>query len=173
MATTGEGFSEKMVTLEQEQYLISSCKELNFYRDKAYETGKSLGRQTVLAKGRKQYLRKSCVMGSIIMAYQRNSSDYDGVFRQYIYLKANGTSAGGWLLAWSIIFNIPSDICQAFSLNGGAAPCGFNSYCTLGDHQEPIYNCVPGYAYLDPDNKIKGCKQNFAPQTCDEGLEQV
>ena len=27
------GFSEKMVTLEQEQYLISSCKELTFYRD--------------------------------------------------------------------------------------------------------------------------------------------
>ena len=67
------GFSEKMVTLEQEQYLISSCKELTFYRDEAYETGQNLGRQTVSAKGRKQYLRKSRVMGSIIMAYQRNS----------------------------------------------------------------------------------------------------
>ena len=61
------GFSEKMVTLDQEQYLILSCKELTFYRDEAYETGQNLGRQTVLAKGRKQYLRKSCVMGSIIM----------------------------------------------------------------------------------------------------------
>ena len=104
--------------------------------------------------------------------FQRGTLDYDGVFRQYIYPKANGTSAGGWLLAWSITSNIPSDICQAFSLYGGVAPCGFNSYCTLGDHQDPICNCLPGYAYLDSDNKVKGCKQNFAPQTCDEGLEK-
>ena len=33
------GFSEKIVTLEQKQYLISSCKELTFYRDEAYEMG--------------------------------------------------------------------------------------------------------------------------------------
>ncbi|KAL4612068.1 hypothetical protein ACB092_08G172100 [Castanea dentata] len=90
--------------------------------------------------------------------FQRGTLDYDGVFRQYIYPKANGTSAGGWLLAWSITTNIPSDIYQAFSL--------------YGDHQEPICNCLPGYAYLDSDNKVKGCKQNFALQTCDEGLEQ-
>ena len=60
--------------------------------------------------------------------FQRGTLDYDGIFRQYIYPKANGTSAGVWLLAWSITSNIPSDICQAFSLYVGAAPCGFNSY---------------------------------------------
>uniref|UniRef100_A0A7N2KL65 Uncharacterized protein n=1 Tax=Quercus lobata TaxID=97700 RepID=A0A7N2KL65_QUELO len=48
--------------------------------------------------------------------FQRGTLDYDEIFRQYIYPKANGTSAGGWLLAWSITSNIPSDICQAFSL---------------------------------------------------------
>ena len=47
------GFSEKMVTLDQEQYLILRCRELTFYRDVAYETRQNLGRQTVLAKGRK------------------------------------------------------------------------------------------------------------------------
>ena len=59
--------------------------------------------------------------------YQRGTLDYDEVFRQHIYPKVIGTSAGGCSLVWSII--------QRYC---GVEACGLNSYCTLGDDQGPI-----------------------------------
>lgn len=70
--------------------------------------------------------------------YHRGTLDYDEVFRQQIYPKVNGTSAGGWSLVWSIIFNIYLDICQGIQQYCGVEPCGLNSYCTLGGDQGPI-----------------------------------
>ncbi|KAF8041051.1 hypothetical protein BT93_B3080 [Corymbia citriodora subsp. variegata] len=40
-------------------------------------------------------------------------------------------------------------------------------YCTLGDDQRPRCQCPPGYALIDPTNEMNGCRQDFAPQSCE------
>lgn len=33
--------------------------------------------------------------------------------------------------------------------------------------------CPPGYTLMDPHDVLKGCKQNFAPQSCDEASAET
>ena len=55
-------------------------------------------------------------------------------------------------------------------LGGGA--CGYNSYCRLGDDERPNCFCPDGYSFIDPKDVLKGCKQNFLSQSCDEALPE-
>ncbi|KAL6187987.1 hypothetical protein ACLB2K_039382 [Fragaria x ananassa] len=94
--------------------------------------------------------------------YQRATLDYDGVLRHYIYPKSSSTSGGG---GWSSAYSVPQDVClRVFESVGGGA-CGFNSLCKLVD-AVPTCQCPKGYILIDPDDKLKGCKQDFVPQSC-------
>ncbi|KAI9196402.1 hypothetical protein LWI28_023608 [Acer negundo] len=104
--------------------------------------------------------------------YQRAIVDSDGVFRQYIYPKSSNLSAGKWSMAWSTLSFIPSNICLRIGGDTGSGACGFNSYCSLGDDRK-ICQCPPGYTFFDPDDVMKGCKQNFVPQSCDKASEEM
>ncbi|XP_058070927.1 G-type lectin S-receptor-like serine/threonine-protein kinase LECRK3 [Magnolia sinica] len=102
--------------------------------------------------------------------YHRATLDFDGVFRQYIYPK-NHSSSGSWAESWSVVWYEPPNLCTAIRSEVGSGACGFNSYCKPDDDQRPSCECPPGYSYLDPNNTFGGCKQDFAPQSCDSGVE--
>ncbi|KAK6925597.1 Bulb-type lectin domain [Dillenia turbinata] len=98
--------------------------------------------------------------------YHRAVLDFDGVFRHYVYPKAGGSSSGEWQEAWSVSASIPSNICTAINALVGSGACGFNSLCQLGDDQRPKCQCPRGYSFLDPDNEMSGCIQDFESQSC-------
>ncbi|RVX12750.1 G-type lectin S-receptor-like serine/threonine-protein kinase LECRK1 [Vitis vinifera] len=82
--------------------------------------------------------------------YQRAILEYDGVFRQYVYPKTAGSRA-----------------------DTGSGACGFNSYCTQEDDKTLHCQCPPGYSFLDQQNEMKGCKQDFVPESCDEKSQKM
>ncbi|EXB28977.1 G-type lectin S-receptor-like serine/threonine-protein kinase RLK1 [Morus notabilis] len=99
--------------------------------------------------------------------YRRVILEYDGVLRQYVYPKGDySISRLKWSMAPST--SIPSDICSNLTENTGSGSCGFNSYCKLGDEQRPSCFCPDGYVFIDPDDKIKGCRPAFEAQSCDK-----
>ncbi|KAI3426576.1 Receptor-like serine/threonine-protein kinase [Psidium guajava] len=107
--------------------------------------------------------------------YQRAILEYDGVFRQYVHPKMVNSSSGR--LAWSTVSSpVPPNICTSIMQSIGAGACGFNSYCSLeslGDDQRPRCHCPPGYTPLDSTNEMNGCRQDFAPQSCDESRPET
>ncbi|POO01293.1 Bulb-type lectin domain containing protein [Trema orientale] len=102
--------------------------------------------------------------------YQRAILEYDGVFRQYIYPKSNGQSSNGGNMSWiQSSTSIRSDICTSSAEETGGGACGFNSYCKLEDDNRPKCYCPAGYAAIDPNDSMRGCKPSFEAQSCDEG----
>nr|POE58930.1 g-type lectin s-receptor-like serine/threonine-protein kinase lecrk3 [Quercus suber] len=104
--------------------------------------------------------------------YQRAIMEYDGVLRHYVYPKSSLIS-GSWPMIWSSLSTfIPSNICKFVATQGSGA-CGYNSYCVPGDlNQRPKCLCPEGYTYIDPEDVMKGCRQNFLSQSCDEALPE-
>ncbi|XP_062083925.1 G-type lectin S-receptor-like serine/threonine-protein kinase LECRK3 [Humulus lupulus] len=101
--------------------------------------------------------------------YQRAILEYDGVLRQYVYPKKNDRSSSGWNMTWTqSSTSIPSNICLAIREGRGSGACGYNSYCVLGNDQRPSCHCPNSYTFIDPSDKMKGCKQAFEAQSCDE-----
>ncbi|CAL8998545.1 unnamed protein product [Prunus brigantina] len=100
--------------------------------------------------------------------YQRATRDYDGVLRHYVYRKGTGSNAG----VSSTLSFIPSNICMSIPQLKGGGVCGFNSLCQH-DQGQPICKCPSGYTLMDPHDVLKGCKQNFAPQSCDEASAET
>ncbi|CAN1158016.1 G-type lectin S-receptor-like serine/threonine-protein kinase LECRK3, partial [Linum perenne] len=104
--------------------------------------------------------------------YQRVTLDFDGVLRYYVYPKGNGTSTtdsrGGnrWSSGWTTSYFQPLNLCIQVMGKTGSGACGYNSYCQLGNDQNPICRCPEGYVLLDPSDENKGCIQDFAPQDC-------
>ncbi|PQQ02065.1 G-type lectin S-receptor-like serine/threonine-protein kinase LECRK3 [Prunus yedoensis var. nudiflora] len=74
--------------------------------------------------------------------YQSATLEYDGVFRYYMYPKVLVEYTGGCV-------------------------CGFNSLCRHDD-EGPSCQCPYDYSYIDPNDVLKGCKQDFVSQSCDE-----
>ncbi|KAK9144343.1 hypothetical protein Sjap_004246 [Stephania japonica] len=97
--------------------------------------------------------------------YQRATIDFDGVFRKYNYPKSSTNRNDQ---SWSVTWYVPGDICTVLTGNVGSGACGFNSYCVLGQDERPNCECPPGYDYVDGNNRFKGCKQTFAPQSCEK-----
>ncbi|KAI9128926.1 hypothetical protein K1719_000409 [Acacia pycnantha] len=95
--------------------------------------------------------------------YQRAVLDYDGVFRHYIYPKNSGSSTR----SWSTFSVTPSNICLQVVEKMGSGACGFNSYCTF-DGTNKSCQCPYGYSFIDPSDVMKGCKQDFVSQSCDQ-----
>ncbi|KAI4383677.1 hypothetical protein MLD38_009485 [Melastoma candidum] len=98
--------------------------------------------------------------------YQRAVLDSHGIFSQYVYPKS---TIPGWSNNWSKVSEpVPPNICTSIAQDVGSGVCGFNSYCTIGDDQSPRCDCPSGYVWLDPDDTVKGCKQDFQPQSCNK-----
>ncbi|GKU94151.1 hypothetical protein SLEP1_g7680 [Rubroshorea leprosula] len=97
--------------------------------------------------------------------YQRAILEYDGVFRHYVYPRNNNATASS-PMNWSMQYFEPGTICVRLTESQSSGPCGFNSYCSLGDDQRPRCECPPGYSFFDPDDKMRGCKQDFISQDC-------
>ncbi|KAK4283657.1 hypothetical protein QN277_000585 [Acacia crassicarpa] len=100
--------------------------------------------------------------------YQRAVLDYDGVFRHYIYPKNSGSSTG----SWSTFSVTPSNICLRVNGVMGSGACGFNSYCTF-DGTNKSCQCPNGYSFIDPYDVMKGCKQDFVSQSCDQTSREI
>ncbi|PRQ35242.1 putative protein kinase RLK-Pelle-SD-2b family [Rosa chinensis] len=94
--------------------------------------------------------------------YQRATLDYDGVLRHYVYPKSSGSSEE----RWSTSSFIPPNICRSITAEVGGGACGFNSLCRLTDPGQPTCQCPNGYSPIDPNDVLKGCKQDFVPQSC-------
>ncbi|XP_062017601.1 G-type lectin S-receptor-like serine/threonine-protein kinase LECRK1 [Rosa rugosa] len=99
--------------------------------------------------------------------YHRATLEYDGVLRHYVYPKKTSQP----IMTWSSQSFEPSNICLRIG-DIGVGACGFNSFCRLDD-QGPICECPDGYAFIDPNDLLKGCKQNFVPQSCDEASPEM
>ncbi|PRQ35218.1 putative protein kinase RLK-Pelle-SD-2b family transcription factor WD40-like family [Rosa chinensis] len=101
--------------------------------------------------------------------YQRATLDYDGVFRPYIYPKSNSSIER----AWSTLVFTPPNICTSvLEITGGGA-CGFNSLCRNDDLEGPTCQCPYGYNFTDPNDLLKGCKQEFVSQSCEEASQKT
>ncbi|KAK7245820.1 hypothetical protein RIF29_40672 [Crotalaria pallida] len=103
--------------------------------------------------------------------YQRAILEYDGVFRHYVFPKSGSSSTGSLQKGWSTVSFIPSDICLRITEATGSGACGFNSYCTFNESKSCW--CPPGYSFIDPLDVMKGCKQDFDSQSCDESLQEA
>ncbi|XP_058073441.1 G-type lectin S-receptor-like serine/threonine-protein kinase LECRK3 [Magnolia sinica] len=104
---------------------------------------------------------------SITEFYQRATLDFDGVFRKYVRPKSQSNN-GSWPMSWTAVYSLPENMCTMDFGNVGPGACGFNSYCKMDGNQRPSCNCPPGYSFQDPNNKYKGCKLDFSPQTCNQ-----
>ena len=99
--------------------------------------------------------------------YQRAILEYDGVFRHYIYPKSSSSNTG----SWQTTSFIPPNICLSLTEQTGSGACGFNSYCTFDERKS--CHCPPGYSFIDPSDIMKGCKQDFDSQSCDESSPEA
>ncbi|KAJ6714083.1 G-TYPE LECTIN S-RECEPTOR-LIKE SERINE/THREONINE-PROTEIN KINASE RLK1 [Salix viminalis] len=101
--------------------------------------------------------------------------EYDGVFRHYVYPKSMNPGVPGWPMRWSPLTSSfkPPNICTSIREKNGCGACGFNSYCNLGIDQRPKCSCPPGYTFLDPNDVMKGCKQDFVSQNCEEAPQET
>ena len=102
--------------------------------------------------------------------YQRAVMEYDGVLIHYVYPKSStNTSKAG---TWSISYLLPPNICK-IAEDIGSGACGFNSYCELGEDGRPNCKCPIGYTPIDPNGVMKGCRQDFLPQSCYEASSET
>ncbi|CAL9088438.1 unnamed protein product [Musa acuminata var. zebrina] len=104
--------------------------------------------------------------------YQRATLDADGVFRHYIHPR-NGLTVGVWSDGWTPVAFQPPDICQVTNSGAGSGACGFNSYCRFNENQHVDCECPPQYSFLDADRKYRGCKPDFAAQSCEADASET
>ncbi|KAF7813775.1 G-type lectin S-receptor-like serine/threonine-protein kinase LECRK2 [Senna tora] len=104
--------------------------------------------------------------------YHRAILDYDGVFRHYYYPKSSNSSSRSILMAWSTWSFTPSNICMRIEAAVGSGACGFNSYCMFNNGTKSCH-CPIGYSFFDPNDTMKGCKQDFVPQSCDDTYSET
>ena len=100
--------------------------------------------------------------------YQRAVMEYDGVLIHYVYPKSSTNTSN----VWSILSFKPPNICE-ITEDIGSGACGFNSYCEPGEDGRPNCKCPTGYTLIDPKDVMKGCRQNFLPQSCDEASSET
>ncbi|TQD89849.1 hypothetical protein C1H46_024615 [Malus baccata] len=103
--------------------------------------------------------------------YQKATVEHDGVLRHSVHPKTAASSAGK-PMAWSTLISEPSNICSRIGGAIGSGACGYNSLCSYDD-KGPTCRCPYGYTFIDPNDVLKGCKQNFVSQSCDEALPET
>ncbi|KAM4118032.1 hypothetical protein ACB094_02G170100 [Castanea mollissima] len=99
--------------------------------------------------------------------YQRAVMEYDGVLIHYVYPKSSTNTSN----AWSIC---PLSLQIYVKLRKtGSGACGFNSYCELGGDGRPNCKCPTRYTLIDPNDVMKGCGEDFLPQSCYEASSKT
>ncbi|KAM6578960.1 hypothetical protein CsatB_030797 [Cannabis sativa] len=103
-----------------------------------------------------------------------SESDYSSG-RHYVYPKDDDRNSRGWPRGkWSQTSpSIPKNICLSIKGPYGPGACGYNSYCSVEIDGTPNCQCPIGYTFVDPDDKMKGCRPNFKAQNCDEDSKDV
>ncbi|KAJ6377944.1 hypothetical protein OIU78_028219 [Salix suchowensis] len=109
--------------------------------------------QTVLFSGSKS------ISTSIIY---RATLGYDGVFRLYSH---NFDGATEYII--SLKWYVPREQCDVRGF------CGFNSYCTMINDDQPDCLCLPGTAYVDPNRRFHGCERNYNEGSCKDTNEMA
>ncbi|KAB2604079.1 G-type lectin S-receptor-like serine/threonine-protein kinase RLK1 [Pyrus ussuriensis x Pyrus communis] len=100
--------------------------------------------------------------------YHKVTLEHDGVLRHSFHPKTAASSVGS-PMAWSPLTSEPSNICLRIGGDTGSGACGYNSLSSYDD-KGPTCRCPSGYIFIDPNDVLKGCKQNFVSQSCDEAL---
>ncbi|XP_068312038.1 G-type lectin S-receptor-like serine/threonine-protein kinase LECRK3 [Pyrus communis] len=103
--------------------------------------------------------------------YHKVTLEHDGVLRHSAHPKTAASSAGS-PMAWSPLTSEPSNICLTIEGDAGSGACGYNSLCSYND-EGPACQCPYGYTLIDPNDVLKGCKQNFVSQSCDEASPET
>eukprot|EP00258_Populus_trichocarpa_P044636 XP_024460655.1 G-type lectin S-receptor-like serine/threonine-protein kinase LECRK3 [Populus trichocarpa] len=85
----------------------------------------------------------------------RATLEYDGIFRLYSH-----NFDGGAEYIISLMWHVPVIQCEVRRL------CGFNSYCTMNDDDQPDCLCLPGTAYVDPNQRFHGCERDYNEGSC-------
>ncbi|KAM2401110.1 hypothetical protein ACFX1X_029165 [Malus domestica] len=105
--------------------------------------------------------------------YHKVTLEHDGVLRHSVHPKtAAAASSAGSPMAWSPLTSKPSNICLTIEGDVGSGACGYNSLCSYND-EGPTCQCPYGYTLIDPNDVLKGCKQNFVSQSCDEASPET
>ncbi|XP_010108662.2 G-type lectin S-receptor-like serine/threonine-protein kinase LECRK3 [Morus notabilis] len=79
----------------------------------------------------------------------RLTLDVDGILRLYSHSLVQNSS---WVVEWYSVENK----CTPLGL------CGLNSYCVLGEDEEPNCKCLPGFDLIDQRQGSSGCKRNLS-----------
>ncbi|KAH0976760.1 hypothetical protein GBA52_026479 [Prunus armeniaca] len=87
----------------------------------------------------------------------RLTIDFDGILRLYSHSLTPNDS-------WSIEYSSPSDKCAPLGL------CGLNAYCVPIEEDPPCL-CLPGFVFIDQDQKDLGCRRNFSTVDCANKIE--
>ncbi|TQD82030.1 hypothetical protein C1H46_032429 [Malus baccata] len=103
--------------------------------------------------------------------YHKVTLEHDGFLRHSVHPKTAASSAGS-PMAWSPLTSKPSNICLTIEGDVGSGACGYNSLCRYND-EGPTCQCPYGYTLIDPNDVLKGCKQNFVSQSCDEASPET
>ncbi|XP_068339213.1 G-type lectin S-receptor-like serine/threonine-protein kinase LECRK3, partial [Pyrus communis] len=105
--------------------------------------------------------------------YHRAMLEYNVVFRHYVYPKKTGLgSVGTRRQGWSSSSFIPPNLCTSIAETTGSGACGFNSLCREST-EGPFCECPDGYGLIDENDVLKGCKQKFVSQSCDEAFPET
>ncbi|PON76274.1 S-receptor-like serine/threonine-protein kinase [Parasponia andersonii] len=83
----------------------------------------------------------------------RMTIDVDGILRLYSHSLVPNSS---WVAEWVSI----SNKCDPVGL------CGLNSYCILINNQESDCACLPGFDFIDQNQKNLGCRRNSSIDSC-------
>ncbi|XP_062176786.1 G-type lectin S-receptor-like serine/threonine-protein kinase LECRK3 [Alnus glutinosa] len=98
--------------------------------------------------------------------YRLARVDHDGVFRLYEHLKnENKASDGSCSLSWTVVQEIPDDICMTIASSYSVGWCGYNSICEKKLRQSVCY-CPDRYSFVNTSDPWKGCKPDFPLPSC-------
>ncbi|KAF3445531.1 hypothetical protein FNV43_RR10707 [Rhamnella rubrinervis] len=78
----------------------------------------------------------------------RLTLDVDGLFRLYYHSLVQNQS-------WSVEWSSSNKKCDPLGL------CGLNAYC-IPINEDPPCRCIPGFDFIDKNQKNLGCKRNFS-----------
>ncbi|KAF8041049.1 hypothetical protein BT93_B3078 [Corymbia citriodora subsp. variegata] len=91
--------------------------------------------------------------------YLRATLEPDGVFIQYSRPKNGGN--------WTVVWQVPENMCKTDLASIGSGVCGFNRICRLDVNFRPVCDCPLGFSVVDEKDEYRGCVQNYS-QSCGE-----
>jgi hypothetical protein len=106
--------------------------------------------------------------GSSQVYYHIARLDQNGVFKLYKHPRnENKAGDGSCSLSWSVVQEIPDDICTTGVNNrNGVGLCGYNSICQNMRKGPAFCRCPERYSLVNPSDLSKGCKPDFPLPSC-------